>query len=121
MFRQSKYAIDGDSWAIVGGYIEPDEDPHEAAKRELMEETGHEAPHWIPLGSYAVDANRGFCNAYSFLATNARKVAEPDADDLEEYEILAMSKNELTETLGAGGFKVLPWAAAVSLALPHVD
>ena len=121
VFRQSKYAIEGDSWAIVGGYIEPGEDPLEAAKRELMEETGHEATSWTPLGCYVVDANRGFCKAYPFLATGARKVNEPDADDLEKYEILTMPKNELTQTLKEGGFKVLPWATAVALALPHLD
>ena len=39
-FRQTKYAVDGTTLAPVGGIIEPEEDPLNAAKRELLEETG---------------------------------------------------------------------------------
>ena len=121
VYRQSKYAIEGDSWAIVGGYIEPGEDPLRAAKRELMEETGCEARNWTSLGSYAVDANRGCGTGHLFLATGARSVAHPDADDLEKYEIRALSKEQLVDALQSGRFKTLTWAAAVALALPHLD
>src|SRR5574340_254833 len=44
LFRQTKYALDGLSLAPVGGYIEPGEQPLGAAQRELLEETGYEAP-----------------------------------------------------------------------------
>src|SRR5688572_11713883 len=38
-FKQTEYAVDGVTLAPVGGYIEPNEEPLTAAKRELMEET----------------------------------------------------------------------------------
>ncbi len=116
-FRQTKYAVEGTSLSIVGGYMEPGEDALTAAKREVLEETGYEAPDWMPLGSYAVDANRGAGNAHFFLAQNARWVQEIDADDLEEQELLLLSRNEVERALQNGEFKVLPWAAIVSLAL----
>lgn len=121
VFNQSKYAIDGDSMAIVGGYIEPGEDPLAAAKREVLEETGYEAPDWTPLGDYVIAANRGFGRAYFYLATGAVRVADPDADDLENYEILTVKQDELVDALKQSRFKVLPWATAVSLALHHLD
>jgi len=116
-FRQTKYAADGVSLAIVGGYLEEGEDPLDAAKREVLEETGYSAPDWKPLGSYAVDGNRGAGNAHFFLAQNAKWIQPIDADDLEEQELLLLSRSKVETALRAGEFKVLPWAANVALSL----
>ena len=120
-FRQIKYAVKGTSLAPVGGYLEPGEEALSAAKRELLEETGYEAADWIDLGTYRVGANRGFSTAYFFLALNARWVAEPDADDLEEQELLLLSRAEMEAALDAGEFQVLAWTAVVALALRTLD
>ena len=120
-FRQTKYGVDGTSFAAVGGYIEPGEEPLTAARRELLEETGYEAPEWIDLGHYRVDGNRGAGTAYLFLARGARRVADADADDLEEQDLLHLSRSELEAALAAGEFKLLPWATAVALALLHLE
>ena len=120
-FRQTKYAVKGTSLAPVGGYLEPGEDPLATAQRELLEETGYEATEWVDLGHYGVDGNRGAGTAYLFLARGARPVAEIDADDLEEQELLFLSRREVQDALSAGAFKLLPWAAAVALALPHME
>ncbi len=120
-FRQTKYAIQGTSLAPVGGYLEPGEDPLVSAKRELLEETGYQSPDWICLGHYGVDGNRGAGTAHLFLALNARRVALVNADDLEEQELLLLSRAELEAALADGQFKLLPWAAVVVLALRHLE
>jgi ADP-ribose pyrophosphatase len=116
-FRQTKYGIEGTSLAPVGGFLDPGEEPLAAAQRELVEETGYKAADWTFLGSYRVDANRGAGTAHFFLARGARRVAEPNADDLEEQELLLLSRAEMEAALAAGEFKVLPWATIVALAL----
>ena len=115
--RQTKYAVEGVSLAPVGGYLEPGEDPLAAAQRELLEETGYAAPDWIHLGAYAVDGNRGAGRAHLFLARDAYRVAEPNADDLEEQELLHLSRSEVESALINGDFKVLAWPAVMALAL----
>jgi ADP-ribose pyrophosphatase len=119
-FRQTKYAIQGTSLAPVGGYTEPGEIPLHAAQRELLEETGYEAGEWTDLGQYPVDANRGAGKGSFFLARGAHKTSAPKTDDLEEQELLLLSQEEIETALQAGEFKVLPWAAAVLLALQHL-
>lgn len=116
-FRQTKYGVDGTTLAPPGGYIEPGETPLAAAQRELLEETGYQAPHWESLGGYVVDGNRGNGHAYFFLARGARKVLEPNADDLEEQELLHLSRGEVEAAVQRGAFKVLPWQTVMALAL----
>jgi ADP-ribose pyrophosphatase len=116
-FRQTKYAVAGTSLAVVGGYIEPGEDPLVAAQRELLEETGYTAPDWVALGRYAVDGNRGCGQAHLFLARSARWHQPIHADDLEEQELLILTRAEVKAALHGGEFKVLAWATVMALAL----
>ncbi|MCB0212695.1 MAG: NUDIX hydrolase [Anaerolineae bacterium] len=117
LFRQTKYCVDDVSLAPVGGYLDSGEDALGAAKRELLEETGHEAAEWTHLGHYCVDGNRGAGTAHLFLAQGARQVTHPIADDLEDQKLLFLSQTEVEQALMAGEFKVVSWTAAIALAL----
>ncbi|MDD8017056.1 MAG: NUDIX hydrolase [Bacteroidota bacterium] len=119
-FRQTKYAANGLTLAPVGGYLEPNEDPLECAKRELREELGCEALEWIPLGRFPCDGNHGNGFANLFLARGAYRVGEINTDDLEEQEIVTLTRNEMMQALLSGDFKVLSWTTAIALALFHV-
>lgn len=118
-FRQTKYAIEGITYAPVGGMLEPAEDPLAAAKRELLEETGYTAPQWIPLGSYVLDPNRGVAVMHLYLALDAIPAAEPIRDDLEDQELLLLSQEEIRQITEEGGFKDIAWAAAAALTLNY--
>lgn len=119
-FRQVKYGIDGTTLSIVGGYIEAGEEPLAAAQRELLEETGYESNDWVSLGSYLVDPNRGIASGHLFLARQARFVTSPIADDLEEQELLLLTREEIETALKSGEIKILAWAATVAFALRHL-
>lgn len=116
-FRQTKYAVEGTTWAPVGGYLDPGEDPESAARRELAEETGCEADRMVSLGRYAADANRGAGNAHLFLASGVRRVRPPVADDLEEQRLVRMRREEVREALDRHEFKSLGWVALMEAAL----
>ncbi|MFO7679046.1 MAG: NUDIX hydrolase [Chloroflexota bacterium] len=120
LFRQTKYSIPGPTLATAGGYLEPGEDPLAAAQRELREETGYAAPDWRFLGEFPVDGNRGAGAAHFYLAYGAQCVTDIDADDLEEQELLLLTRAEVEAALDAGEFKLLPWATIVALALRQI-
>lgn len=120
-FKQVKYAVAGTTYAPVGGYLGNGEDPLEAAKRELSEETGFEADKWTPLGSFVVDANRYAGKAHLFLAQGAKQVGESYEADLEEQNLVLLTREEMLKYLKEGEFKVLAWTAALSMALLHLD
>lgn len=120
-FRQTKYAVDGIVLAPVGGMLEPDEMPLEAAKRELLEETGYEASEWVDLGSHILDPNRGIATMHLFLALHAKQIAQPDSDDLEDQELLLLSRSDVENALKAGEFKILAWSAVVAMSLIYLS
>ncbi len=116
-FNQTKYAVDGTSLAPVGGHMEADETPLNAAKRELIEETGYTSENWIDLGRYRADSNRGIAMRYLFLAQDATLTAAPDNDDLEDQHLLLLSRDEIETALDNNEFKVVVWATVIALAL----
>lgn len=119
--RQIKYALDGACLGLVGGMLEADEDPLEAARRELLEETGYSAPEWVPLGSYIVDPNRGICTMHLYLALGAKYVMEPNSGDLEDQEVVLLSRAELETAYRSGEFKILSWGTVIAMSLLYLD
>ena len=112
LIRQYKHALKKMSLGLTAGCIAPHEAPFEAAKRELLEETGFTSERWIPMGSFVTDGNRGCCRANFFLALDVKKVAEPNVDDMEELETVFMTQEEVMSAIQNHEIPVL---AAVSL------
>lgn len=122
-FRQVKYAMDGIAVGPPGGYIERDEIPLEAAKRELLEETGYVSPNWIPLASCPCDANRGNGIANFFLATDCVLSDEPRpaSDDVEDVEPVLLTRDELMLELQTDVSIPMPWLLCFSLGMTRLD
>ena len=101
---------------LPAGYLGSGEDPLEAAKRELREETGYVADTWRFLGRFTHDGNRGSGVGHLYLAENSRKVTEPDAGDLEAISVETMPFDRLLLATRTGEVAVLSNAAAIGLA-----
>lgn len=82
-------------WGFPSGMIDPGERAIEAAKRELMEETGYEAGHIEFIKE--VKLNYGDFSQHTFLATDCVKVGEQKLDSTEFIEVEIWPVNQLLE------------------------
>ncbi len=84
--------------SLVAGIIDDNEQAKATARRELLEETGYTAKKFIALGK-TTKGKYSTGNIYPFLALDASKVQEPEFEDAEDIEILAVSMAEFKKML----------------------
>lgn len=115
LLRQYSHGLGRVALGFPGGHCKPGEDPADAVRRELMEETGHAAGTLVPLASAVVDGNKRCALAHLFLALDCRPVAAPDSGDLEAARIVMMGPGELVDAVASGEIAVLAHLALVGL------
>ena len=101
--RQWRPGAEEETLEIPGGTVDPgDASPLEAARRELLEETGHVSDDWEDLGwvhpNPAIQANR----CHTFLARACRRVGEPATDGSEDLRVEAYPEAEVPGLVRAG-------------------
>ena len=83
---------------IPAGVLETSEDPIQAAKRELQEETGYKSEKWTYLGK-TIESSAKLTNyMYIYLAEDCKKVCNQKLDYGEDIEVLEVG---LEEAVGA--------------------
>jgi len=77
LVEQYRHAVQQTMLELPAGHVDPGEAPEIAVKRELLEETGHEAASWHDLGALFPAASRFTNKVRSYLAMGVRPVRAP--------------------------------------------
>ncbi len=91
--RQYRYPFGKMLLELPAGKLEKDEDPFDAVKRELSEETGLEAGTWRDLGFIYVSPGISTEKLYLYLATDLRQgKAHPDPNEFLDVETMPLAE-----------------------------
>jgi 8-oxo-dGTP pyrophosphatase MutT (NUDIX family) len=100
--RQYRFGSERVTTEVPGGVIDPGEEPLDAARRELREETGYEAESWRSLGSVAPNPAVQDNRCHHFLAEGARRVGELELDEGEDLVVTSLSEAEVRAAVAGG-------------------
>ena len=90
--RQYRHAAGEYLWELPAGRVDPGENELQAAKRELIEETGYRAERWKRILKFY--ASPGFMNETMavYLATGLRRGdAEPEPDEVIQQRLVPLA------------------------------
>jgi 8-oxo-dGTP pyrophosphatase MutT (NUDIX family) len=88
MVEQYRHGAQAITLEFVAGGIDAGEDPLHAAQRELLEETGYEAPHWHLLKRLSPDSTRHRNKVHIYLATGARATGPQQLEENEDVTVV---------------------------------
>ena len=117
LVNQYRYLMDGASLELPCGGIKNGQSEEDAARAELLEETGYDCKKLKRVGSFV--PYNGLSDEYCtvFIARNLTR-AEPKPDETEQIEVTALSPREIDRMIQnnrmVDGMSIAGWALARS-------
>lgn len=111
MIRQYRHGLGQYGTELCAGVVEAGEEPLEAAKRELMEESGYGGGEWtlqcVLSGNPSTTNNLTYC----YLAQGVRLMGEQHLDATEDVEVALLTRDEVYRLLRSDSMKQALMAA----------
>ncbi|OLS33662.1 NUDIX hydrolase [Bacillus sp. MRMR6] len=103
--KQYRHALKSWEWELPAGMIDLVDLPAiETAKKELEEETGYKAEHWLELGSFYPSPGSTSEEIFLFAAAGLTST-EQNLENSEQIELHNLSMEELKTLVQKGEFK----------------
>jgi len=102
MIDQYRHALGETHYEIVAGVVDEGETPLEAAKRELLEETGFGGGEWSEFMVLSPNPTNHNNHSYTFLATGVEPVTTQHQEATEDIRVHILEQSEVREMLAQG-------------------
>lgn len=118
LVRQYRHGLRAPSLELPAGSVDPsDSDPVAAGRRELLEETGHEAAEWRIVSSLSPNTALQRNLNHTVLALGARRTREPALEPGEDIAVELRPWRAVVERLQDGALPQSMHVAGLLLAL----
>jgi len=119
LVRQYRKAVEMIMTEVVAGMLDPGEPPEQAARRELVEETGFRAKSMLRLGT--LYASPGYVDekVEIYLAELEEEGKAPELDHDERVEVVVMTREEMSGAIRSGEITDAKTLAAWAMLLEH--
>jgi 8-oxo-dGTP pyrophosphatase MutT (NUDIX family) len=102
LIEQYRHGIESNTLEIPGGMVDPGESPLEAAKRELLEETGYVSEDWVCIGKIHPNPAMQNNTCHTFLARNVSRVQAQSPDGTEDIAASLVPVKNITHLVSEG-------------------
>jgi 8-oxo-dGTP pyrophosphatase MutT (NUDIX family) len=102
LIRQYRHALGAVHYELCAGVIDEGESPLEAAKRELLEETGFGGGTWTELMTSSANPGTHTNRTFSFLATGVELLQPQQLEATEEITVHLVSREQAREIVEKG-------------------
>ena len=99
MERQYRHGLGVTCYEVCAGVVEEGEPPLEAAKRELLEETGYAGGEWEEIMTLCGNSSTSNNYTHCFVALGVEKVAEQTLERTEDISVELLSREQVWELL----------------------
>lgn len=125
LVKQYRHGIEEVTLEVPAGGIDVhDTNPIEAAKRELLEESGYCSDDWTYLGKFSLGPSKIKTKFHLYCARNCNKTCEQQLDEYEDIEVVTMPLAEFEHKLRQGEIHdvdtVLAWLLSKNIGLIRI-
>ena len=102
LIKQYRHGIRSVTFEIPGGMVDPGESPLDAARRELLEETGFGSSDWVLIGHVHPNPAIQDNMCFTYLARNVEQIAKPRTEGTEDIASFLIPTSEIISLVSNG-------------------